>query len=198
MRKIAFASLSDFTSMSNQAWQIPSAGKLVLNDLGPIPTPGPSEVVVQISAVSLNYRDILVTDHSPDYPLQHKENLIPAADGAGTISVVGASTPWKKGDRVVINPNVWQTGNDSRDFHFDKCRGAGITDGTLQRYVLCDERCLFKAPANMTIQEASTIYTAGLTSYRALFHSDNLPKLGPGSSVLTQGTGGVSCYAIQV
>lgn len=58
--------------MSNQAWQIPAAGKLALNDLGPIPTPGPSEVVVQISAVSLNYRDVLVVDHSPDYPLQHR------------------------------------------------------------------------------------------------------------------------------
>lgn len=99
---------------------------------------------------------------------------------------------------MVILPSPWFTGNDSRDFLFDACRGAGNEDGTFQRYVVCDERCLFKAPESMTLQEASTIYGAGLTSYRALFHSDSKPELGPGSTVLTQGTGGVSCYAIQV
>ncbi|KAM0714317.1 hypothetical protein Q7P37_010104 [Cladosporium fusiforme] len=184
--------------MANQAWQIPSAGKLVLNDTGSIPTPGSSEVVVQIAAVSLNYRDVLVMDHNPDYPLDHKENLIPGSDGAGIISAAGSATHWKKGDRVVILPSFWTTGNDSRDWPMHETRGAGTTDGTFQRYVVCDERCIFKAPANMTLQEASTIYTAGMTSYRALFHSDNEPKLGPDSAVLTQGTGGVSCYAIQI
>ena len=71
--------------MANQAWQIASAGKLVLNDLGPLPTPGPKEILVRVHAISLNYRDILVADHDPAYPLKAKENLIPGSDAAGIV-----------------------------------------------------------------------------------------------------------------
>ena len=55
----------------------------------------------------------------------------------------------------------------------------------------------FKAPDSMTLQEAATIFTAGVTAWRVLHYGE--PKLvGPESTILTQGTGGVSCYAIQV
>lgn len=67
-------------------------------------------MVVEISAVSLNYRDVLVVDHSPDYPLQHKDDLVAGSDGAGIVFAVGSAAKWNKGDRVVIIPSLWPEG----------------------------------------------------------------------------------------
>ena len=181
--------------MTNQAWQIASPGKLVLKDLGPPPAPGPKEILVRIHAFALNYRDILNVDHDPDYPLTPKENLIPGSDGAGVVETAGSASHWKKGDRVVIHPNTWLSG-DPRNYIFDQTRGGASLDGTFQRYMVVNEEYAFKAPDSMTLQEASTLFTAGVTAYNVLHYGD--PKLELGSTVLTQGTGGVSCYAIQV
>jgi NADPH:quinone reductase-like Zn-dependent oxidoreductase len=182
--------------MANQAWQIAAPGKLVLNDLGPPPSPGPKEILVRIHATALNYRDILNVDHDSDYPLTPKENLIPGSDGAGIVEAAGSDSRWKKGDRVVIHPNDWMLG-DPRNYIFHQTRGGASLDGTFQRYLLVNEEYAFKAPDSMTLQEASTIFTAGVTAWNVLNYGD--PKLlGPESTVLTQGTGGVSCYAIQV
>lgn len=183
--------------MSNQAWQIASPGKLVLNDLSPIPSPGPKEVLVRVQAVSLNYRDIVIIDHSPDYPVRAKDHLVPASDAAGTIEAIGSSsTKWKKGDQVIVAPNKWLEGNDPRDFDMQGVLGSGEHDGALQKYLVVDERYLIPAPKNWSLEEASTLWTAGVTAWRALV--DGEPKFEKGVTVLTQGTGGVSCYAIQV
>lgn len=182
--------------MANQAWQIPSAGKLVLSDLGPLPTPGPKEILVRIHAISLNYRDILVADHDPAYPLKAKENLIPGSDAAGIVEAHGSESHWKKGDRVVLHPNDWMSG-DPRNYIFHQTLGGASQDGTFQRYMLVDEERVFKAPDSISLREAATIFTAGVTAWRVLNYGE--PKLvGPESTILTQGTGGVSCYAIQV
>jgi NADPH:quinone reductase-like Zn-dependent oxidoreductase len=75
--------------MANQAWQIPSPGKLAIGDLGPIPKPQANQVLVRVHAASLNYRDRLVVDHNPSYPTKAKKNLIPGSDGAGIVEAVG-------------------------------------------------------------------------------------------------------------
>lgn len=181
--------------MPNQAWQITSAGKLVLNDLGPLPTPGPKEILIRIHAVSLNYREILIVDRDPQYPSTAKENLIPGADAAGIVESTGSESRWKKGDRIVIQPNDWMSG-DPRNYIFHQTLGGANKDGTFRRYMLVNEEYAFKAPDNLTLQEAATIFTAGVTAWNVLSYGE--PKLGPESTVLTQGTGGVSCYAIQV
>ena len=191
------------TKMSNQAWQIASLGTLVLNSTGPPPTPAPNEVLVRLHAMSLNYRDILVTDHSPSYPLPTKPNLIPGSDGAGTISLVGsgsASQHWRAGDRVILHPNTWLSGSP-RNYVFDQTLGGAERDGTLQRFMLIDERYVVKAPESMSLVEASTLFTAGVTAWNALCYGNeegNGVGFLEGKTVLTQGTGGVSCYAIQV
>lgn len=182
--------------MSNQAWQIATPGTITLHDLGPIPSPSATEVLVKIEAISLNYRDIVVIDHSPDYPVLAKDHLIPASDAAGTIEKAGSASQWKKGDKVIIAPNKWLEGINPRDFDMLGVLGGGECDGALQRYVVVDERLLLKAPGNWSTEEAATLWTAGLTAWRALVYGG--PDLGKGVTVLTQGTGGVSCYAIQV
>ena len=108
----------------------------------------------------------------------------------------GAGSTWKKGDRVVIHPNTWVSGLDPRLFKLDQTAGAVDSDGTLRRYLVWDDARLFRAPSHLSMEEASTLYTAGNTAYRAIFHGPM--KLEPGMTVLTQGTGGVSCYAIEI
>lgn len=88
------------------------------------------------------------------------------------------------------------TGSDARDFNMNGTMGAGTSDGTLREYVVLDDERLLRAPEGLSIEEASTLYTAGATAWQALRYG--LVKLEPGMTVLTQGTGGVSCFAIQV
>ncbi|KAK6434214.1 hypothetical protein LTR95_009606 [Oleoguttula sp. CCFEE 5521] len=181
---------------NNRAWQIASPGKLVHADAGPCPSPGQHQVLVRIRAVSLNYRDLLCLDHSPNYPIKHKADLVPCLDGAGEIEAVGEGSQWKVGDRVIIQPNTWLTGTDPRSFKLNETIGAGEIDGTLQQYMVRDDSRVFKAPDRMTFEEACTLYTAGVTAWYSLNYG--APKLQAGGSILTQGTGGVSCYAIQI
>ena len=186
--------------MSNQAWQIASPGHLVLATTGPPPTPGPNEVLVRIHAMSLNYRDILVADHSPDYPLLAKPNLVPGSDGAGIVESAGSASHWKSGDRVVLHPNTWLSGSP-RNYVFDQTLGGAERDGTFQKFMLIDEKLVVKAPESMSLGEASTLFTAGVTAWNALCYGNeegNGVEFLKGKTVLTQGTGGVSCYAIQV
>jgi NADPH:quinone reductase-like Zn-dependent oxidoreductase len=188
------------TKMSNQAWQIASPGTLVLNSTGPPPTPAPNEVLVRMHAMSLNYRDILVTDHSPSYPLPSKPNLIPGSDGAGVIELAGSQSHWKAGDRVILHPNTWLSGSP-RNYVFEQTLGGAERDGTLQRFMCVDESYVVNAPGGMSLVEASTLFTAGVTAWNALCYGNeegNGVGFLEGRTVLTQGTGGVSCYAIQV
>lgn len=182
--------------MANEAWQIESPGKLVLGDLGSIPKPQANQVLVRIHAASLNYRDKLVVDHNPSYPTKAKKNLVPGSDGAGVVEAVGPGSVWKKGDRVVIQPNEWTYGYDQRHFDVNLVFGGGEVDGTFRRWAVLNDNNIFKAPDVLSLEEAASMFTAGLTAFRSLFHGG--VELGPGSTVLTQGTGGVSCYAIMV
>ena len=181
--------------MANEAWQIKSPGKLALSDLGPIPKPQANQVLVRVHAASLNYRDRLVVDISDSYPTKAKKNLVPGSDGAGIVEAVGPSSIWKKGDKVVMHPNDWK-GYDPRKLDMYNILGGGEVDGTFRRWMVVDDDRIFKAPDVLSSEEAATMFTAGVTAFRALFHGG--VKLGPGVKVLTQGMGGVSCYAIMV
>ena len=125
-----------------------------------------------------------------------KENLAPGSDGAGTVEEAGPNSIWKKGDRVIIQPSEWTSGYDERDFEIDTVLGGGEVDGTFRRWIVSNDSNLFKAPDALTFEEACTVHTAGVTAFRSLFHGG--VELQPGTTVLTQGTGGVSCYAIMV
>jgi len=182
--------------MPYQAWEVTTPGQLNLATLDSIPKPGPNQVLVRIHAAALNYRDILVINHDPNYLVKTKKDLIPGADGAGEIHEVGQGSNWQKGDRVIVHPNTWMTGSDVADYRLDLTTGGGDVDGTFTQYMLLDDDRVFSAPAHLSYEEACTVVTAGVTAYNGLFYGE--PKVGPGMTVLTQGTGGVSCYAIMV
>lgn len=70
------------------------------------------------------------------------------------------------------------------------------TDGVLQQYAVFHESELVALPASLTYAEGATLPCAAVTAWNALF-CETTRSLRPGDVVLTQGSGGVSVFAIQ-
>ncbi len=159
----------------------------------PDPRPGPGEVLVRIRAAALNYRDLLVSkgQYSRNLPLP----LIPLSDGAGEVAEVGAGvTRVKPGDRVAAAfMTGWLDGPPSEE----KARtsgSVGASDGVLAEARVFPQHALVPLPAHLSYEEASTLPCAAVTAWHALMVGRGLI---PGDTVLVQGTGGVSLFALQ-
>jgi NADPH:quinone reductase-like Zn-dependent oxidoreductase len=175
-----------------RVWQIPSFGIDSLELVGrPTPEAAAGEVLVKIHAVSLNYRDLLMVKGS--YNPKLRLPRIPCSDGAGEVVAVGSGvTRWKKGDRVAgIFMQNWLDGPSTPA----KVKGAlgGDIDGMLAEFVVLKETGLIAIPEHLGFEEASTLPCAAVTAWNALAAAN----LKPGSTVLIQGTGGVSVFALQ-
>ena len=158
----------------------------------PVPTAGPGQVVVKLQAASINYRD-LATVMAP-MMAAGRPALIPLSDGAGVISEVGAGvTRVKVGDLVMPSffPN-WQSGDPSPEGLFGAL--GGQADGCAQEYICLSAEAVTKAPAHFDARQAATLPCAGLTAWRALVVEGGIKA---GDTVLVQGTGGVSIFALQ-
>jgi NADPH:quinone reductase-like Zn-dependent oxidoreductase len=174
-------------------WQIQSFGieRLVLEQV-PQPHPGSGEVLVKVHAVSLNYRDLLMVrgHYNPKLPLPR----IPCSDGAGEVVEVGDDVKAVKvGQRVAgIFMQNWLDGPPTAE----KSRGAlgGDIDGMLAEYVLLPQSGVVGIPEHLSFAEGATLPCAGVTAWNAL---TNAGQITPGDVVLTQGTGGVSIFALQ-
>ncbi len=153
-----------------------------------MPTPGPGQVVVKVEAVSLNYRDLLTIQRPAGDP------LVPCSCGAGTISAVGDGVQsLKEGDRVAsVFFQTWVEGGPSAANRSQPL--GGVLDGMLQEYALLSEMGVVPIPDSMTLAEASTLPCAGLTAWRALIEECHVKA---GDTVLCEGTGGVSIFALQ-
>jgi NADPH:quinone reductase-like Zn-dependent oxidoreductase len=68
-------------------------------------------------------------------------------------------------------------------------------DGVFGDYVVLDETALVPIPKGWSDVDAATLPTAGLTAYSAVIAEGHV---GPGKTVLVQGTGGVSTFALQI
>ena len=73
----------------------------------------------------------------------------------------------------------------------------GVVDGTLRQYGAFSEEGLVAMPESLDFLQASTLTCAGLTAWNGLYGLES-KALKPGDTVLTQGTGGVSMFALQV
>ena len=153
--------------------------------------PGPGEITVRLRASSLNYHDLGVVSGA----MAPKERRIPMSDGAGEVTAVGSDVrEFAEGDHVVSTffPD-WLAG-DPTVAGFGRVPGDGI-DGYAREQVTMPATAFTRAPEGYSHAEAATLTTAGLTAWRALFENGGLR---PGQTVLVQGSGGVSIFALQL
>ncbi|KAF1846751.1 NAD(P)-binding protein [Cucurbitaria berberidis CBS 394.84] len=167
---------------------------LNFNENAPVPEVGDKDVLVKIHAASLNYRDLIIPKGK--YPFPMKDNIVPGSDGAGTVEKVGKQvTRFKPGDKVVTLFNQGHIAGSLNAQTIQTGLG-GVIDGTLREYGVFDEAGLITMPQNLNFLEASTLSCAALTAWNALYGLESR-ALKPGQTVLTQGTGGVSIFALQ-
>jgi NADPH:quinone reductase-like Zn-dependent oxidoreductase len=158
----------------------------------PTPEAGPGEILVQVRAISFNYRDLLMIKgiYNPKLSLPR----IPCSDGAGQVLAIGAGiTTFKVGDRVAgIFMQNWIDGPLTNA----KARGAlgGDIDGVLAEYIVLKESGAVHIPDHLSYEEAATLPCAAVTAWNALAAGN----LHPGANVLIQGTGGVAIFALQL
>ncbi|MFL6463973.1 MAG: NAD(P)-dependent alcohol dehydrogenase [Bryobacteraceae bacterium] len=157
-----------------------------------MPQVSPGHVLVKMTAASLNYRDLMVV--KGQYNPKMKRPMVPLSDGAGIVEEIGPNvTRFQKGDHVAgCFMQKWIEGPITRE-KFSSALG-GAVNGVLQEYKLFSEEGLVPVPSSLSDEEAAALPCAGVTAWHALFeHAGSVP----GSSVLIQGTGGVSVFALQ-
>lgn len=157
------------------------------------PVPKENEVLVKFHAASLNYRDLMMIQGT--YNPKLKRPLVPFSDGAGEVVETGeAVTKWKTGDRVTP---IFMQGWIDGAIDFQKARTAlgGDLDGCLREFGAFDENGLVGIPDHFSFEEAATLPCAAVTAFHALFESGCLK---PDDTILLQGTGGVSIFALQM
>ncbi|KAL6786347.1 putative alcohol dehydrogenase [Trichoderma sp. SZMC 28012] len=157
----------------------------------------PGYVRVRLRAATVNWRDLLVVENSPLYIPTH-QGLVPLGDGAGEIVETSPKgSLWSVGDRVITVPNCgWKQGYDVADFDPVSGYGSSNVDGTLSKFMIVRDDGIVKAPSNLSWEEAACLPVAGGSAWNALFHGPTPVK--PGDFVLTEGTGGLSTFAIQI
>jgi NADPH:quinone reductase-like Zn-dependent oxidoreductase len=154
---------------------------------------GPTDVRVRVRAVSLNFRDLGMARGARK--AARPRPLVPCSDGAGEVLAVGSAVSRHKvGDRVAASffP-TWLDGELTEAYHANALGGSA--DGMLAEEVVLDETAWVKFPEHLSFEEAATLPCAGVTAYHALFEA---AQLRPGDTVLVQGTGGVSIFALQL
>jgi NADPH:quinone reductase-like Zn-dependent oxidoreductase len=179
-----------FTGSKIRAYQLDKLGSLdglVLAERE-MPSPSAGEVLVKVKASSLNSRDTMILNGA--YPAPVPSGRVPLSDGAGEVVEVGAGVKrFKVGDRVINSffPNFF-----GGSFNFMPEQWVVDHDGWLTEYKAVSAEALVAMPEHLTFEEAATLPCVAVTAWSAL------SGVRAGDTVLTQGTGGVSLFALQL
>jgi NADPH:quinone reductase-like Zn-dependent oxidoreductase len=154
------------------------------------PLAGPGQILVRVRASSLNFHDLAVVSGM----IKTADGRIPMSDGSGEVVGVGDGvSAIQVGDHVLSTffPN-WASGGPARE------RLMGVpgdhADGFAAEYVAMSATAFTRLPKGWSFAQAATLPCAALTAWRALMVE---ARIKPGDVVLTQGTGGVSIFALQ-
>lgn len=155
----------------------------------PEPQPGPGQVLLEMKAASLNYRDLATVTMG-----QHPLPLIPCSDGCGVVAAVGDGvTRVRAGDRVApLFFQTWLAGPPTPQALSGPL--GGPLDGTLAERMVLSEAGVVRVPDHLSDAQVATLPCAALTAWRALVVEGDLKA---GDTVVVQGTGGVSIFALQ-
>lgn len=159
---------------------------------GEPPEPGAGEVLVDVHAAAVSYRDAMIL--RGEYVLPVRPDVVPLAEGVGVVAATGPGvTEPTVGTRVVaaVFPR-WQAGPFTLDV---AAQLGGSLDGWLAERIVLPADALVEVPDALTDAQAATVACTGLTAWNAV--TGGRP-VRPGDTVLTQGTGGVSLYAVRL
>jgi NADPH:quinone reductase-like Zn-dependent oxidoreductase len=157
------------------------------------PQPGPGQVLVRVCATSLNYRDLItvIGRYARGAP---KPDLIPLSDGAGEVIAIGSGvTRVQPGDRVAGCFMQRWSGGTIEDAAFTSAMGGAI-DGMLTDYAVLEQDGVVLLPPHLSFEQGATLPCAAVTAWHALVEFGGLKA---GETVLVQGSGGVSVFALQ-
>jgi alcohol dehydrogenase len=156
------------------------------------PRPGQREVLMRVRSSSLNYRDLMVLKGGGRGPT--KLGVVPLSDGAGEVAAIGQGvTRVKVGDRIAGTFHPRWFGGPIRPEYLTDRLGANL-DGMLAEYAVLSEEALVHVPSHLSFEEAATLPCAAVTAWVAL---TGHRRVTAGDTVLTQGSGGVSVFALQ-
>ena len=160
----------------------------------PDPAPNHGEVLVRMRAVSLNYRDLLMTQGLYARGAATDGPITPFSDGCGIVEAIGPGvTRFAVGDRVAtLFFQSWISGPPTREKLMSSL-GSPIP-GVGRELGVFNQDGLSKVPEFLSDQQVATLPCAALTAWRALFEDADLR---PGETVVLQGTGGVSIFGLQ-
>ncbi len=129
----------------------------------PDPTPGAGEIVVDIKAATLNYRDLATVTAATG-----RTPFVPCSDGGGIVSAIGEGVSRVKvGDKVSpLFFQDWFAGEPTPQ-RLGSALG-GVLDGVLQEKVLLKENGVTAIPAGYSYEEAAALPCAALTAWRGL------------------------------
>src|SRR5215207_8342863 len=161
---------------------MPGPGAALERTERPVPEPGPGEAIVRVRGSNLNYHDLVNLMGLIDGPWPR----VPLTDGDG---VSGLAV----GDRVVgaFHPE-WLAGRLTRAN--GRATPGDTCDGWLQQHMAFPAAALVGVPSHLDDAAASTLVCAGTTAWNAV----ETAGVRPGDVVVTQGTGGVSCFVVQL
>jgi putative PIG3 family NAD(P)H quinone oxidoreductase len=139
----------------------------------PVPSPGPGDVLIRVSAAGVNRPDVM--QRMGHYPPPPGASDIPGLEVAGTIEQVGADTgAWRPGDRVC----------------------ALVSGGGYAEYCVAPALQCLPVPRDMDDVHAAAIPEAFFTVWTNLFERGRLQA---GESVLIHGgSSGIGTTAIQL
>jgi len=156
------------------------------------PRPGRGEVLIRIHAASINFRDRVFGNYTPN-PLP--VDVVPLSDGSGVVEGVGEGvTQFKAGDKV--SSTFFMNWVDGIPRGPTQALGSPNAPGMLADYVVLPEDGVIPMARNLSFEEASCLPCAGVTAWNGLVNG--VAPLKPGQTVLLLGTGGVSILALQI
>ncbi len=182
-----------------RAARLLEAGRPLILDEIPIPTPGPGEVLVRVEACGVCGTDVHLAV-AGDLPVARSPITL-GHEAAGVVAAIGAgvTTPGT-GDRVALFPAAWcgecrwcQTGRHSlcaRSEVYGMSR-----DGSLAEYVVAPARAVVPIPDSVPSDIAAIITDGVATPFHALRSRGNLR---PGERVGVVGCGGLGTHAIML
>ncbi|MBL4633387.1 MAG: NADPH:quinone oxidoreductase family protein [Kofleriaceae bacterium] len=158
-----------------KAWRVHTHGDfrdVLIHEDCPAPTAPEDGVVIDVSAIGLNFPDLLAI--AGKYQVRPTMPFVPGMEASGRIVSVGEKSKFKVGQRVIAN-GLW---------------------GSYAEQMAAADHYTFAIPDSMSDEDAAALHVIYQTSYMGLCYRANLLA---GETLLVHGgSGGVGTSAIQI